>query len=153
MAALHAFAFAVGAALILFAASPAVRMIVVPRGIPTLIARAVFVVVRRVITALIPRNADYTRRDRVLAYYAPDPQRGDDISVTREEWEQACDYLSSGGAPLREDRDAAWLDFAGWRVNYDSVLLALAGLTVAPPAVWSGDRALSSGRRPTRGRR
>jgi hypothetical protein len=38
------------------------------------------------------------------------------------------------------DRDQAWRDFAGWRVNYDTVLLALAALTLAPPAMWSSDR-------------
>jgi len=80
--------------------------------------------------------------------YDPDPQRGDPISVTREEWDRACEYLAEAGVPLREDLELAWLDFAGWRVNYDSVLLALAGLTVAPPAVWSGDRAMPFGGRP-----
>ncbi|MDQ1438895.1 MAG: hypothetical protein QOK43_2524 [Acidimicrobiaceae bacterium] len=73
--------------------------------------------------------------------YDTEPQRGDPIAVTREEWDKACDYLQQGDVPVREDRDAAWLDFAGWRVNYEQVLLALAGLTMAPPAVWSGDRA------------
>lgn len=73
--------------------------------------------------------------------YDPDPQPGDPISVTREEWDRACAYLAEGGVPLRADRDEAWRDFAGWRVNYERVLLALAGLTMAPPALWSGDRA------------
>ena len=45
------------------------------------------------------------------------------------------------GVPLKDDRDRTWQDFAGWRVNYDVVLLALAGLTMAPPAPWSSDRA------------
>ena len=47
--------------------------------------------------------------------------------------------------PLKADRDQAWRDFSGWRVNYDAVLLALANLTGAPPAPWSSDR---SGARP-----
>jgi hypothetical protein len=43
---------------------------------------------------------------------------------------------------LIADRDAAWRDFAGWRVNYDTVLLALAAMTMAPYAPWSSDRSL-----------
>ena len=39
------------------------------------------------------------------------------------------------------DRDQAWRDFAGWRVNYDTVLLAACDLTSAPEAPWSSDRA------------
>ena len=42
---------------------------------------------------------------------------------------------------LERDRDQAWRDFAGWRVNNDTTLLALAGLTMAPHALWSSDRA------------
>lgn len=42
----------------------------------------------------------------------------------------------------------AWRDFAGWRVNYDTVLVALAGLTMAPYAPWSSDRLPGGGPRP-----
>jgi hypothetical protein len=48
--------------------------------------------------------------------------------------------LANEGLPLKDDRDQAWRDFAGWRVNYDAVLVALAVLTAAPPAPWSSDR-------------
>ena len=48
--------------------------------------------------------------------------------------------LEEAGVPLNADRDQAWRDFSGWRVNYDTVLLALANLTSAPPAQWSSDR-------------
>ncbi len=70
----------------------------------------------------------------------PDPAPDDPISVTRAEWESACLDLEEGGVSLRADRDQAWRDFAGWRVNYDTVLLALAALTMAPAAPWTGDR-------------
>jgi hypothetical protein len=73
--------------------------------------------------------------------YDPDPQRGDDISITREEYDAACAELEEAGVALRADRDEAWLDFAGWRVNYDTVLIALAALVMAPEAPWSADRA------------
>jgi hypothetical protein len=56
--------------------------------------------------------------------------------------------LSGEGVPLKADRDKAWVDFAGWRVNYDTVLVALAGLTMAPYAPWSSDRSLRDWRPP-----
>ena len=40
--------------------------------------------------------------------------------------------LASAGVPLKADLEQAWRDFAGWRVTYDGVLLALAALTMAP---------------------
>lgn len=70
----------------------------------------------------------------------PDPRPDDPISVTREEWEELLDRLAEAGVPLKPDRDQAWRDFSGWRVNYDTVLLALASLTQAPSAPWSSDR-------------
>ncbi len=42
--------------------------------------------------------------------------------------------------PLKTDREQAWRDFAGWRVNDDSVLQQLAKLVMAPPAPWITDR-------------
>ncbi len=73
--------------------------------------------------------------------YDPNPQPGDPISVTREEYDAACATLIAEGVALKQDRDQAWRDFVGWRVNYDTVLLALADLTMAPIAPWSSDRA------------
>jgi hypothetical protein len=70
--------------------------------------------------------------------YNPNPHYpDDDISVSREEFEIACDLLAEQGVPIRSNRDQAWLDFAGWRVNYDVPLLALCKMTMAPPAPWS----------------
>jgi hypothetical protein len=75
--------------------------------------------------------------------YNPAPSYPDDpISITREEYELACSELAEAGVPLKADRERAWRDFAGWRVNYDSPLLALARLTMAPYAPWSSDRSL-----------
>jgi hypothetical protein len=72
--------------------------------------------------------------------YNPDPQKGDPISVRREEFDAVYDDLREYGIAMKPDRDKAWEDFVGWRVNYDSVLLALAVLTMAPEAPWSSDR-------------
>jgi len=70
----------------------------------------------------------------------PNPSPTDPISVSRAEFEAALDELAEAGVPLKADREQAWRDFSGWRVNYDSVLLTLAELTIAPPARWSSDR-------------
>ena len=71
----------------------------------------------------------------------------DPISIARTEFDAACDQLAAAGVPLKPDRAQAWQDFAGWRVNYDRVLLALASLTMAPYAPWSSDRSLITGNR------
>ncbi len=74
--------------------------------------------------------------------YNPNPQPGDPISISRDEFDAAYDHLASQGVALKPDRDQAWRDFTGWRVNYDAVLLVLASLTMAPYAPWSSDRSL-----------
>ena len=73
--------------------------------------------------------------------YDSNPKPDDPISIRREEFEVLLDSLAGEGVPLVADRDQAWSDYNGWRVNYDTVLLALAGLTSAPFAPWSSDRA------------
>lgn len=72
--------------------------------------------------------------------YDPNPAPTDPISITRYEFDQVYDRLAGQQIPLKRDRDQAWRDFAGWRVNYDTVLLLLAELTMAPYAPWSSDR-------------
>jgi hypothetical protein len=72
--------------------------------------------------------------------YPTDPAPTDPISITRDEFDDALARLERAGTPLKPDREQAWRDFHGWRVNYDSVLLDLAGLTDAPVAPWSSDR-------------
>ncbi|MCH7789152.1 MAG: hypothetical protein IH940_06880 [Acidobacteria bacterium] len=68
------------------------------------------------------------------------PKPDDAISVSQDEYNEVYDALAKAGVPLREDRELAWRDFAGWRVNYDTVLLELCQLTMAPQATWSSDR-------------
>jgi len=74
--------------------------------------------------------------------FDPDPEPDDPISIARSEFNDAYEQLGGYGVPVRPDRERAWHDFAGWRVNYDSVLLGLAGVTMAPYAPWSSDRSL-----------
>ncbi len=72
--------------------------------------------------------------------YDPDPAPDAPISVSRREFDLLCVELQAAGVPLVADRDQAWRDFSGWRVNYDAALLGLCALVMAPPARWSSDR-------------
>ena len=69
-----------------------------------------------------------------------DPAPDDPISISRAEFDEAYERLERSGVPLRPDRDQCWRDFAGWRVNYDTALVGLARLSMAPRAPWSSDR-------------
>lgn len=102
-------------------------------------------------------RSGYVSLRRLAAYFGlefdPDPRPDDPISITRAEFDEACERMAAAGVRLRADRDQAWRDFAGWRVNYDAVLVGLAGYTMAPPAPWSADRATPWERPPFRRRR
>ncbi len=78
--------------------------------------------------------------------YDPNPKPTDAISITRAEFDAAYDRLAGQGVPLKADRNQCWCDFAGWRVNYDDILLGLADVTMAPPAPWSSDRSQGKAR-------
>jgi hypothetical protein len=84
---------------------------------------------------------------RYIANYfeIPNPQDPqypkETISVTRDEFDSVLDQLAEAGMKIKSDREQAWKDFAGWRVNYDRSLLVLCRLVMAPYAVWSSDRA------------
>lgn len=96
--------------------------------------------------AMLAIRSGYLALNHIADFFGlattPDPQYPRvPISITRPEFDHACDQLASAGLPLKTDREQAWSDFAGWRVNYDEVLLGLCRLTIAPPAPWSGDRA------------
>jgi len=75
--------------------------------------------------------------------YASDPAPDDPISIERAEFDEVYESLLDAGVPVRADRDAAWQDFAGWRVNYDQPLLQVASFVDAPPALWSSDRSVA----------
>ena len=72
--------------------------------------------------------------------YDPDPRPDDPISVSRREFDLLLVELQAADVPIKADRDQAFRDWAGWRVNYDRALVGLAQLVVAPPARWSSDR-------------
>jgi hypothetical protein len=97
-------------------------------------------------TAALCLRAGYLALRRIYDFfgfpYHNDPHFPEvPIQITPQEFNTALDQLTAGGVPLKADREQAWRDFAGWRVNYDAVLISLAALVMAPPAPWSSDRA------------
>ncbi len=93
--------------------------------------------------ALCVRSGSLALRHVADFYDIPhdsDPAPDDPISVTRAEFDEALDTLKAAGVPIKRNRNQAWRDFNGWRVNYDTVLCALCALVWAPSTPWSGDR-------------
>ena len=90
-------------------------------------------------------RAGYLALSRIADFfgitYEQHPKPTDPISIARVEFDAVCERLASAGVSLKPDRDQAWRDFAGWRVNYDTVLLTLAILVEAPVTPWVSDRA------------
>jgi len=89
-------------------------------------------------------RAGYLALRRIASYFRlpfdPAPQPDDPITITRAEFDQACDTMAEAGMAMKPDRDGAWKAFSGWRVNYDTVLLNLARFVEAPIAPWTSDR-------------
>jgi hypothetical protein len=85
-------------------------------------------------------RAGYLALRRIAAYFGiafdPDPSPTATTSVDRTRFDQALAVLETAGVPLVKDRDRAWADFNGWRVNYDAVLRGLERLTMAPTPWW-----------------
>ncbi len=104
-------------------------------GPPGICVRSGYIALRRV--------ADFFGID-----FDPDPAPSDPISISRAEFDQAVTHMREVGVPLKPDLDEAWRDYAGWRVNYDTVLLQLAEITMAPYAPWTSDRSAVSHQRP-----
>ena len=75
--------------------------------------------------------ADYFRVN-----YPRNPDGTERISLSREEFDIALDHLGRSGVPMIADHDQAWLDFVGWRVNYDAIIEALHELTYSPRTDW-----------------
>ena len=72
--------------------------------------------------------------------YDATPEPTDPISITRAEFDHALAQFDAIGVPLVADRDQAWRDYSGWRVNYDRPLVSLAGFVDAPSTPWATDR-------------
>jgi hypothetical protein len=68
----------------------------------------------------------------------PDPAAG--ISLTYDEFLEAVDRMREVDFVIERDPEQAWLDFVGWRVNYEPAAYAVAAAVSAVPAKWSGPR-------------
>lgn len=68
--------------------------------------------------------------------YPVDMKQKIQIAITREEFDMVLARLERSGVPLVSDRDAAWRDFAGWRVNYDAIIEALYIRFTCPRIDW-----------------
>lgn len=82
---------------------------------------------------------------RIAAFFDvrfdPQPDPRGPVSVRRHEFDAAYARLVAADVEVHTDPEQAWADFVAARAQYDEVLLALAGLTMAPAAPWSSDRA------------
>jgi hypothetical protein len=95
--------------------------------------------------AALSLRAGYLALHRIADYFGiPHPNEPQfpttPISISQEEFEEVLDQLADANIPIISNRQRAWRDFAGWRVNYDHNLLELCTLVMAPPAFWSSDR-------------
>ncbi len=98
------------------------------------------------VSAALSIRAGFLALRRIAGYFdIPSPRDPHypavSICVERREFDEVLDRLAAEGLPVKTDREKAWQDFAGWRVNYDSALILLCALVMAPEAPWSGDRA------------
>ena len=86
----------------------------------------------------------FTALNRIAKYLRwevdPDPDPHGPIMLTFAEFDQAVAMLRDIGFPMERSAEEAWVDFVGWRVNYESVAYRLADRLTAPPAPWSGTR-------------
>src|SRR5262245_5573543 len=71
MVLLRVIAFVAGATVVLGTLASAVKTVVMPRAEPSLLARWVFVSVRKVFDWRVRRAKDWTSADRVMARFAP----------------------------------------------------------------------------------
>lgn len=106
-----------------------------PRGSAAVCIRSGFLALRRL--------ADFFG----LAYNT-NPEPSDPISIMRSEFDAVWDDMERAGVPLVNDKDQAWLDYSGWRVNYDSLVLDFAEIIMAPYAPWTSDRSSLNHERP-----
>jgi hypothetical protein len=78
------------------------------------------------------RLADYFRIP-----YPLHPERSIPIAISRHEFDLVLEHLDRSGVPLVADRDVAWRDFLGWRVNYDAIIEACYERFTCPRVDWN----------------
>ncbi len=68
--------------------------------------------------------------------YSPKVNWKGKITISREEFDIVWDRLGRSGVPLVANKELAWNDFVGWRVNYDSMIEAAYALFNCPRVDW-----------------
>ncbi len=81
-----------------------------------------------------------TLADTLYIPYDSDPHPDAPIVISYEEYLRGVKHLEDIGFPMERRPEEAWPDFRGWRVNYESIVLALAERIVATPSQWMGGR-------------
>ena len=78
---------------------------------------------------------------RLADYFKIDYPRNVDtdihVTITRDEFDIVLARLERSGVPLVSDREAAWRDFVGWRVNYDAIIEHLSVQFNCPRTDWN----------------
>jgi hypothetical protein len=69
-----------------------------------------------------------------------DPDPDGELQLSYEDYLFGVNKLIDVGFPVERTAEDAWPHFRGWRVNYESIVYALAAATDAVPALWSGPR-------------
>ncbi|MFI5052450.1 MAG: hypothetical protein ACHQBP_05935 [Acidimicrobiales bacterium] len=77
------------------------------------------------------RLADYFR-----VPYPTALDRSIPIAISRAEFDAVLARLERGGIPIVANREAAWGDFVGWRVNYDAIIESFYELFTCPRTDW-----------------
>ena len=81
-----------------------------------------------------------------LITHAAESDASPHIAISREDYIDALDHLHPLLTVPEDDRERCWREFAWVRSGYDLALCGLAGLTMAPVAPWTTDRAADVGR-------
>ena len=66
------------------------------------------------------------------------PSSSDSVTISRRQFDDLWVELEAEGLPLKPDRDQAWEDFTGWRVNYDAAIYGLFDYLRIEPGPWFG---------------
>lgn len=62
------------------------------------------------------------------------------ISVRREDFDALVDRLEARGVMAKVPRDEMWMNFCGWRVNYDRSIMGLRDVVGDVPTHWGSSR-------------
>lgn len=76
--------------------------------------------------------------------YDADPRPDAPLALSYEDFLGGIARLEAAGYPMERSPEEAWPHFRGWRVNYESMVYAIAYAVEAVPAMWSGPRRRSA---------